>query len=242
MDLPLFASLQLGLEQLRKHNHDTIHIPDEDDAMSINIVDPFHFALVYGRTLMFGPNCDLIPVPRPPHFPLYGYLFSPNFSCLPTLFLVSPPNEALRVKALSYITGIDPTLTQVYADIESALATCTPLFEHVLTDLHRNNPLCHRIPGTCTYTNWDEPDEPEHSDDDEGWNEYQLAMERWALQRPIEYPDVPVGGYKGGLETRKEKISLRGRTIQVILRVTDIHLVSLNYALSSESLLGLDSC
>lgn len=52
-------------------------------------------------------------------------------------------------------------------------------------------------------------------------------MRQWALNRPIQYPNVPKEGYQGGLESRKFKASLSGRTVEVIVKVTDINLVNL---------------
>ena len=45
------------------------------------------------------------------------------------------------------------------------------------------------------------------------------------MNRPIRLPDVPSGGYPGGLEDRKHVVKLWGRTVQVVVDVTEIHLV-----------------
>ena len=88
------------------------------------------------------------------------------------------------------------------------------------------NPLHHRIPGEYKYEVWDEPEEPEHSDDEEGWLTYQIKMRNWSVSRPIKYPDIPESGYPGGLEHRYSRTTLRGKTVMVITHVTEIRLVS----------------
>lgn len=128
---------------------------------------------------------------------------------------------------MSYINNLHPDHVVLYSQIEHSLAMSVPLLEHVLTDLHRDNPLYQRIMGSCKYTEWDEPEEPEHSDDEEGWANYEREMRTWALQRPIAIPDVPEKGYEGGLEERRTVISLRGRLVTVFVKVSDVRLVSL---------------
>ena len=71
---------------------------------------------------------------------------------------------------------------------------------------------------------WDEPKEPEDADD-QGWSSYENELQHWLLNRPIKLPDVPFGGYPGGLEDRNHVVKLRGRTVQVVVDVTEIQLV-----------------
>jgi hypothetical protein len=44
------------------------------------------------------------------------------------------------------------------------------------------------------------------------------------MHRPIEIPDVPTNGYPGGLESRKYAVDLHGRTLQVVVHVSEIRL------------------
>ena len=64
-------------------------------------------------------------------------------------------DDAGAVFHKSYINNIDPFLTEVYKTLELVLARFIPLFELVLTDLHRSNPLRQRILGTYHYRVWD---------------------------------------------------------------------------------------
>lgn len=130
-----------------------------------------------------------------------------------------------RIKAISYINNLHPRETVLYGFIEDLLERCLPLFGHVLTDLHRNNPLYQRIKGACRYTEWDEPEPPDHSDDEDGWSRYERDVRKWVMQRPIQLPDVPVNGYQGGLETRRHVVDLLGKTLQIVVHVYDIQLV-----------------
>jgi hypothetical protein len=211
----LLRSLQEHLDPLRRT---TRH-----NSSVVNIIDPYSHALMYGHTLVRFPD-DEIKTMAPPQFSEHNYAISSNSACIPTLFSISDAQST--VCAISYINGIPPSMPSLYANVEIWLASSIPLFEHVLTDLHRSNLLPHRIPGTCKYTTWDEPLTPEHSDDEEGWTEYQKEMREWALSRPIQHPDVPETGYPGSLQYRKSRVSLSRRNLKVIVKAIDIKLVS----------------
>ena len=189
------------------------------------LVSPCSHPLVYGRTLSFDSNHELVPTSSP-LFSEENYTLSPTYAWIPTPFLVSEDRPSTTT-ALSYINGIYPGRTSLYRGVEKLLGHSIPLFEHVLTDLHRSNLLWHRIPGTCKYTTWDEPLTPQHSDDEEGWLNYQREIKQWTLERPLQYPDVPKDGYPGGLEHRKFKATLSGRLVEVIVKVTEVTLVSI---------------
>jgi hypothetical protein len=219
----------------------------QDNIITSRLIDPSLHCLVYGHTLV----CDtrhpegLRPQPAPSH--LGSYFVSQKFVFLPTDFSISALGH---VRFLSYINNIDPKDTTLYCDMEKLLESCVPLFSHVLTDLHRNNPLPQRIQGYCRYTEWDEPEPPEHSDDEDGWSTYERDVQHWVIvsffplskllpafliflsliltqHRPIELPDVPANGYPGGIESRKYTVDLYGRTLQVIVDVSEIRLVGL---------------
>jgi hypothetical protein len=83
-----------------------------------------------------------------------------------------------------------------------------------------------RIQGPYKYAIWDEPDEPEFSDDEEGWAAFDREMRDWEMNRPIQLPDIPESGYPRGLYQRNHVVSLKGRKLQVIVQVSDTQLVS----------------
>ncbi|GBE77342.1 hypothetical protein SCP_0102150 [Sparassis crispa] len=217
LDSETLSSLDTGLQCLPGRPN--------DDSVSVDLVDPFFHCLVYNRTQVydsFAPESFSLqtrPINTPPSF---DYACSSRFACIPTAFSVSRSDGSLEAKVLSYINNIDPSNTSLYHHIEHVVSRCVTLFEYVLTDLHRNNPLCQRITGSYRYTEWNEPEEPEFSDDDDGWLAYEREVRQWTLHRPIQPPDVPEQGYPRDLHTRHFKVTLDGRVLRLIVRVTDI--------------------
>ncbi|KAF5375214.1 hypothetical protein D9758_000496 [Tetrapyrgos nigripes] len=187
------------------------------------IVDPSLHPLVYNKTwvsLTEGksrPSSQTCPPPQATDI----YTLSQKFCFLPTDIHISSTGH---VEFLSYINNIHPRHDKLYDILSTILTHFLPLFEHCLTDLHRNNPLHQRIQGSCRYTVWDEPDQPEFSDDDEGWSNYEREVLDWALNRPINLPDVPATGYPGGIEYRRHVVDLKSKKLQVVVRVSEINL------------------
>jgi Protein of unknown function (DUF4246) len=218
----------------------------DEDAVTSTLIDPFLHCLVYRRTQVYDAHQPEALRPQPPPSYLSNYFVSQKFAILPTDFSVSITGG---VRFLSYINNLDPSETPLYRSIENLLGDFVPLFEHVLTDLHRNNPLPRRIQGHCQYTEWDQPESPEHSDDEDGWSAYERDVRHWVMvsfclhsimafefnlpsltptqHRPIELPDVSPNGYQGGLDSRKYNVDLRGKTLQIVVHVSEIRLVRL---------------
>ena len=190
------------------------------------LVDPLLYCLVYGETLLAGSNNQDRPrttsIPTTPIPTTSDYALSQKFALLPSDFSFTMTGA---VKFLSYINNLHPRYQSVYRSLEAALSAFMPLFEHVLTDLHRNNPLCPRIQEPYHYTVWEEPEPPEYSDDEDGWTTYQQEMRQWIMNRPLCLPDVPDDGYSGGLESRRHVVSLRDGVFQVIVDLYEIRLV-----------------
>lgn len=202
------------------HLHDGC--TSDHDGVTIHSIDPKLYCLVYDRTYVtiFDGRPRLLHPPTKTDV----YTISREFALLPARVSVSADGSS--VKFLSYINGLHPRWHHgVYKGLETLLGAFVPLFEHALTDLHRNNPLKQRIPGRCRYTIWDEPEPPEHSDDETGWVNYHQEMRDWTLNRPIALPDVPETGYPGGLEARRHVVKLRNRSIQVIVSTSETTLV-----------------
>ncbi|PFH49666.1 hypothetical protein AMATHDRAFT_76049 [Amanita thiersii Skay4041] len=186
----------------------------------IFLVDPYLYPFIYDRTFTFigGDELGIRTLSGPVFFAT-----STKFSLLPTDVHISENYEGATF--LSYINDLHPARHKVmYSLLSKLLCKLVPLFERTLTDLHRNNPLKLRIPGSYCYTEWDEPDPPEHSDDEEGWVNHQEEIKKWELSRPIKLPDVPETGYPGGVEDRNHRVYLRGRTIQIVTEILDIRL------------------
>ena len=117
----------------------------------------------------------------------------------------------------------------VYESFDKTLNSFVSLFEKVLTDLHRNNPLPQRIRGSSYYTQWDEPESPEFSDDEEALSSYMRDLNLWALIRPINLPDIPKNGYPGNLHHRNFRVRLNGKMLQVYYKLTEYRLVRYPY-------------
>ena len=182
------------------------------------LADPCRHAIIFSRTrtktgaIVEKPGAD-------------DYSVSTSFASLPTDVRLS--RDGTSTKILSYINGIDPHFSKVYAELGKLLSRAIVLFEKVLTDLHRNNPMRQRITGTYSYAEWDEPDPPEDSDDEEGWEIYDKEMARWIETRPVVLPDVPEEWFHDDLTARKHVVCLGGRDIQVIFKIIDLTLVSM---------------
>ncbi|KAF5384857.1 hypothetical protein D9615_001043 [Tricholomella constricta] len=210
----LNAALALFRSEISVHSLDP-------NSVCTALIDPYLHPLVYNRTLVAHQhNRHLRTLPSPTGGDIYTV--SPHLAFLPAEINISPTGTA---SFASYINNLHPQAqAPLYAHLSRLFGSFVPVFERVLTDLHRNNPLPQRIPGACRYTVWDEPEEPEYSDDDEGWAAYERELREWIVNRPIHLPDVPMDGYPGGLEKRKHVVSLRGRSVQVVVGVEEMRL------------------
>ncbi|KAJ8523116.1 hypothetical protein ONZ45_g453 [Pleurotus djamor] len=176
------------------------------------LLDPYLYPLVYNQTLVsvYPEWTTTLPAPRLHFNTSDSYAISSRLAHLPSLVHVSQLSPAPPTAIFcSYINNLHPTHHKsLYASLSTILGSLIPLFEHTLTDLHRNNPLTPRISGACMYTVWDEPDPPEHSDDEEGWQVYESEMTR----------------YRGGLETRRQTVSLVDREIKIVVSIYEVQL------------------
>jgi hypothetical protein len=188
-------------------------------GLSALLVDPFRHAVIFSRTRTKSGAVVDPPITN-------DYSLSTRFAALPTDVRVSEDGKSTCIR--SYINGINPHFSAVYAELSNLLSHTIPIFANVLTDLHRNNPLRQRITGTFGYAEWDEPDPPEDSDDEEGWESYDKEMAHWIATRPIVLPDVTGEAFHVDLTARRHVVCLDGKDIQVLIRVTDVLLVSDN--------------
>ncbi|KAK0481479.1 hypothetical protein IW261DRAFT_1470891 [Armillaria novae-zelandiae] len=192
--------------------------PDSSKGTT-KLINPYTCPLIYDRSI----SADLQGNPAfisPPADATYSV--SCKFALLPTDVQLTASNQ---LELLSYINDLHPRHTSLYRLLNTTLSAFIPLFEHTLSDLHRNNPLPQRIPGRSWYSQWSEPEPPEFSDDEEGWALYELDMWHWMSHRPINLPDIPKDGYQGGLEERKHIVKLGGRRLQVVISASETRLV-----------------
>ncbi|KAG2048820.1 hypothetical protein BDR06DRAFT_942301 [Suillus hirtellus] len=192
----------------------------EGDELTRRIIDPCLYPLIYGRTLAYDSAMEefLRPELVPDVTDATGTDFlSQKFACLPCDFIISQDGTA---KALSYINNLHPCYSTLYCHFEELLSKCVPMFEHVLTDLHVDNPTRVRIQGP-SLAEWEEPEPPDFSRDSVDWSAFESKKRQWMMRRSMG-PDVPITGYPGGLEKRGSIVQLRGKTLQVIHDVYDI--------------------
>ncbi|MET9572252.1 DUF4246 domain-containing protein [Streptomyces virginiae] len=153
------------------------------------------------------------------------YEFSERFQWLPTDVDVSDGGD---VAFRSYVNNVHP---ETHADLVSVLpdvfARMLPLLENVLTDLRHPRPL--RI-AADPYGWYDsEPEYPHQSSysDDAAYQEARSAWEEayeqwWENRRPV-VPDAPAFTAPE-LPGESARVDLRGRGLQVIVKLATIHL------------------
>ncbi|KAG9124132.1 hypothetical protein FRC07_012717 [Ceratobasidium sp. 392] len=206
--------------------------------MVLDLVHPSLYPIVYGRTLAYPEGstdhdpAKLQPIPPPPlpNPDATGmwarednYHVSQKFQWLPTDFIVS--DDGKSVKSVSYINNLHPDQhADLHTAVEGLIGAFVPLFERVLTDsIPSNKAVPKRTDNSYSY---DEgyKSEPDY-EDYENEEEYEKVHDEWSKNRPIQLPDVPPQGYvMGSLEKRNTWYSLSGRTIQVIVKLANIHL------------------
>ncbi|KAI0094474.1 hypothetical protein BDY19DRAFT_879129 [Irpex rosettiformis] len=189
---------------------------------SVDTVDPCSYPLVYGRTPALTKENVLKATSQPES---WYYAFSTRFSYLPTAFSISGPTMPCRATAKGYINGVPPHIPSMSENIEAIVSNAIPLFESVLTDLHHDNPLRHRITGGCRYDERGPLGKPVISDGKQGLVKNGKAIEERSTNKPLLIlPDIVAEGYQRGLDAAKHRVSLRGRTVNVVVRMTEIYL------------------
>jgi hypothetical protein len=128
------------------------------------------YPLIYGETLAYDPAREgiLRPEPAPSTTgPTSTGVLSHRHACLLCDFLISQEGTA---KALSYINNIHPRNSTLYRHFEELISKRVPIFEHILTDLHADNPHSVRIQGPLSVADWDKPESPDFSRDFADWS------------------------------------------------------------------------
>lgn len=150
------------------------------------------------------------------------YEFSEKFQWLPTDAEVGDDGDAVF---RSYVNNVHPV---AHRELASALpvlfARLRPLLENVLTDLRHPRPL--RIEAD-PYTWYDEapgkPVEPSDDNDSDAYAAWEKAEENWWDDRRPVVPDAPVF-VPPALPDDSARVDLRGRRLQVIVKLATIHL------------------
>ncbi|MER6784175.1 DUF4246 domain-containing protein [Streptomyces sp. NPDC000658] len=153
------------------------------------------------------------------------YEFSEKFQWLPTDVDISDDGD---VAFRSYVNNVHPeTHRELASVLPDMFARLRPLFENVLTDLRHPRPL--RIEADPFGWYDSQPQYPNRSSysDDEAYEEavsaWEEAQDDWWENRCPVIPDAPVF-VPPELPEPSSRVDLRGRRLQVIVKLATIHL------------------
>ena len=194
----------------------------------LDLVHPSLYPIVYGHTVTKNPGSTTPIVLAPPEFALYEYKFtSKQFQWLPSDFSIDHDGRVTLTSP--YINNVHPTQhKELHSVIPEILQRTIPMFERVLSDTIR--PLLpmriltssHHGWGGVETANciWGYPDGiPYPSSSSEV--EYDDDSDTWYEKHDLKIPDAREH-YGGDLEVIKDQISLKGRTLQVIVKLANI--------------------
>ena len=176
------------------------------DGFVLNLVHPALYPIVYGRTMGKLPGSDTPTILAPPKLGDADPKFmSRRFQFLPSDFSVDGDGKVTLISP--YINNIHPARhKELYSVIPEILQRALPMFERVLSDSLR--PLLpmrivtssgHKFGCILTSSVWDAD----------------------LQQRKFTYPDARKQ-YSGDLDVMNDRISLKGQTLQVIVRLANI--------------------
>ena len=199
-------------------------VPDADrdwhpgsDGQVLDLVHPSMFCLVRGVSRPDGST-----------WPSLGkdearYALSDKFQWLPTDVEVGKNGDAVF---LSYVNNLHPA---AHRELESVLPVLfgrmRPLFENVLTDLRHPRPV--RIEAD-PFSWYDEPVRPSHDEGADGDDAERAREEEtydWEANRsPVPIPPDAPAFTPPALPGDFARVDLRGRRLQVIVKLATIHL------------------
>ncbi|KAK0215569.1 hypothetical protein IW262DRAFT_1449839 [Armillaria fumosa] len=190
----------------------------------LDLVHPSLYCIVYGRTVSWNGDgssttlhCDISEDDN------FDYTVSKRFSWLPTDFVISPDGK--NAKSLGYINNIHPTNdAALHTVIETLVARFTPLWSRVLVESKEDYKLPLRTsdsydwePSECSF--YQDHPAPETETDEDYDSEDQDAA--WEDMRVMRYPRL-LGGYKPGVLGFPKPMDLKGRKLQVIVKLANI--------------------
>ncbi|KAH8918135.1 hypothetical protein BT69DRAFT_1338462 [Atractiella rhizophila] len=212
----------------------------------LDIVHPSLYPIVYGKTLHWSSSVPLSernggtlrpvepPVLKPPaeDQTTYGegdptYSLSQNFAWLPTPFEISTDGQSCRIA--SYINNLHPKQhADMYACIALTFPLFIPLFERVLSDLKEG--MKRRIKVMSYTTIWNTEDGTKPTFDSNMEYEQFWQIEQKAIEESEVIPsDVPAEYPPHGVHRFKQPfVSLKGKTLKVIVKIASIHLTPEN--------------
>ncbi|MFI6588438.1 DUF4246 domain-containing protein [Embleya sp. NPDC050493] len=189
------------------------------DNQVLDLVHPSLFCLVRG--VSGGPERAW----RNPTDRYSKYEVSEKFQWLPTDVDVSDDGD---VAFRSYVNNVHPeTHRELASVLPDLFARMRPLLENVLTDLRHPRPLRIEADPYGWYDSEPEyPDKASYSDDEayaEAHRAWEAAHEDWWDNRRPVVPDAPAFT-PPALPDESARVDLRGRRVQVIVKLATIHL------------------
>ena len=195
------------------------------DGLVLDLVHPSLYPIVYGRTTgkSTGSTTTAVLV-APEWYPDNSKFASKQFQWLPSDFFVDQDGKVTLTSP--YINNVHPVhRKELYSVIPEILQHAVPMFERVLADLVR--PLLPLRIATSS-RGWSGEDTADciwengmpypHSSSEE---EYEADPDKWLDKHPFRTPDAKES-YGGDLEVMKDRISLKDRTLQVIVKLANI--------------------
>lgn len=191
----------------------------------LDLVHPSLYPLCYNRSLVLKRNEDgqlgsqLTTVSPPTATDPDQKFMSSKYQWLPTDFEVSE-DGAIEIKS-GYINNLHPDQHRgFYPVLIRLLKQAVPMFERVLSDLQAPPPRRITVTNEHAYSWFPQFDYDNFSGSDED-----TAYEKFEESRPITLP-APEGPFQlpEPRDWTSPPFSLRGRTVQVITKVAEIHL------------------
>ena len=195
------------------------------DGLVLDLVHPSLYPIVYGRTMIKDPESAALTVLAAPQLePDEEKFKSQKFQWLPSDFFVDHDGKVTLTSP--YINNVHPTRhEELYSVIPEILQHAIPLFERVLSDTIRPLLPMRIITSSKGWGGeetanciWENGIPYPNSSSEE---EYENDPDAWFEKREFYAPD-PREHYTGDLEVMKEQISLKGRTLQVIVKLANI--------------------
>jgi len=191
------------------------------NGLVLNLVHPSLYPIVYGRTVGKLPSSNAVAILEFPGLEGADPGFvSKRFQWLPSDFSVDGHGKVTLISP--YINNIHPTHHKgLYSVIPEILQHALPMFERVLSDLLRPLlPMRVAMPGDhmfggedtvgCIWGNRDEYEYRAVPGSNEQYAQYKFRT-----------PNV-MKRYGGGLKVMDNRISLKGRILQVIVKLANI--------------------
>ena len=209
------------------------NVPDSEkdwhpgsDGLVLDLVHPSLYPIIYGRTVGKGSGSITATTFVAPKFRESESRFSSKKSqWLPSDFSVDQDGKVTLTSP--YINNIHPTQhKELYSVIPEILQYAVPMLERVLSDAIRPLlPMRIATSGGRGYGGeetadciWSDGIPYPNSSSEE---EYDEDPDGWLGKRKFDTPDAREG-YDGDLEVATDRISLRGRALQVIVKLANI--------------------